>query len=174
MPEADEENCTVKAASDYSGRALALAREIVKKLSAGGTFIAAAESCTAGLAADFIACVPGASKVFWGSFVTYTADAKRKMLGVQEDLLKKHGAVSRPVAIAMAERTLEISGASLAFSVTGLAGPEGDDSGIPVGTVWIGLAGRAGDTKPQAKMFRFTGSRNEVRYAAAAAALEEV
>jgi len=138
--------------------------------------IAAAESCTAGLAADLIARVPGASSVFWGSFVTYSLDAKVRMLGMSGELLKKEGAVSRAVSLAMAEGALEKSGASWAFSITGLAGPAGDNSDVPIGTVWIGIAGK-GDgkgIKSVAKMFRFTGSRNEVREAAAKAALEEV
>ena len=155
---------------------MSLAEEIVKSLAGRGELVAA-ESCTAGLASSFIARVPGASKVFWGSFVTYTADAKVKMLGVPESLIKKNGAVSRPVALAMAEGALKKSGADFAFSITGLAGPDGDDSGLPVGTVWIGLAGCFGETAnllSEAALFRFSGLRNEVREAAAAAALEEV
>jgi PncC family amidohydrolase len=152
------------------------AEKIVRLLASGGKMIAAAESCTAGLAADLIARVPGASRVFWGSFVTYSPDAKVMMLGVSRELLKKEGAVSRAVALAMAEGALEKSGASLAFSITGLAGPAGDTSDVPIGTVWIGVAVKGGDNGIQsgAKMFRFTGSRNVVREAAAKAALEEV
>jgi PncC family amidohydrolase len=76
----------------------------------------------------------------------------------------------------MAEGALEKSGASLAFSITGLAGPAGDSSEVPIGTVWIGIAVKAGDkgVQSRAKVFCFTGSRNEVREAAAKAALEEV
>jgi PncC family amidohydrolase len=148
------------------------AEEIVRILASCGKTIAAAESCTAGLAADLIARVPGASRVFWGSFVTYSPDAKVRMLGVSGELIKKEGVVSRAVALAMAEGALEKSGASLAFSITGLAGPAGDNSEVPIGTVWIGFAGRGRQT--WAKMFRFTGSRNEVRETAAKAALGEV
>ena len=175
-------------ASDYLGRAPALAGKLVKELGARGKTIAAAESCTAGLASDFIVRVPGASAVFWGAFVTYTADAKSVMLGVPGKLIKKYGEVSRPVALAMAEGALEKSGACWAFSVTGLAGPGGESpktpsgvqtpQGVPVGTVWIGVAGRDGKLKnalrSDARMFLFNGSRNEVREAAAAAALEEL
>jgi len=152
------------------------AEEIVRILASGGKMIAGAESCTAGLAADLIARVPGASRVFWGSFVTYSPDAKVKMLGVSGELIKKEGAVSRGVALAMAEGALEKSGASWAFSITGLAGPAGDGSEVPIGTVWIGIAGKGSGERVQsdAKMFRFTGSRNEVREAAAKAALKEV
>jgi len=104
------------------------------------------------------------------------ADAKTKMLGVSGDLIKKEGAVSGAVALAMAEGALEKSGASWAFSITGLAGPAGsptgDNSEVPIGTVWIGIAGKG--IQSAAKMFRFTGSRNEVRKAAALSALKEV
>ena len=153
--------------------ALDLAEEIVKYLVQEKKMIAAAESCTAGLVADLIGSVPGASSVFWGSFVAYTADAKYRMLGVPGELIEKYGAVSRPIALAMAEGALEKSGAFWAFSVTGLAGPGGDaNSGLPIGTVWIGIAGRDGG--PEAVEFRFSGSRDEVRQAAAAAALNKL
>jgi PncC family amidohydrolase len=157
-----------------------LAEELVREFAARGKLIAAAESCTAGLVSDYIAGVPGASSVFWGSFVTYTADAKAKMLGIPEELINAHGAVSRPVALAMAEGALNKSGVSLAFSITGLAGPAGDGRGTPVGTVWIGLSEKIAELPSgnplwsEAKIFHFTGSRNEVRLAAAVAALEEV
>jgi PncC family amidohydrolase len=158
------------------GEEPAVAAELVKLLSGRGKMIAFAESCTAGLAADMIARIPGASKVLWGSFVTYTADAKTKMLGVPKGLIDRHGAVSSPVSLAMAEGALARSGASWAVSITGLAGPGGEGAeGPPVGTVWIGLAGRAGARMPaEAKRFLFKGSRNEVRTAAAAAALNEL
>ena len=160
----------------YFGRASVFAEEIVRGLAARKKMIAAAESCTAGLASDFITRVPGASNVFWGSFVSYSSSAKIKMLGVQEELINEHGEVSRPVALAMAERALEKSGASWAFSITGFAGPGGGNARAPVGTVWIGIAGRdgTGGLWSEAKMFFFVGDRNEVREAAAAVALQEL
>jgi PncC family amidohydrolase len=160
---------------------------LVKILTEKKETIAMAESCTAGLAAATVARISGASRVFWGSFVTYTAEAKAKMLGVQEELIRQHGEVSRPVAEAMAEAALEKSGAAWAFSITGLAGPVGPvgpgGECVPIGTVWIGIAWLDGECgpigtrgKPQlnadAKAFLFKGGRNEVREAAAAAALE--
>ena len=147
-----------------------LGGELVRVLTARRQMVALAESCTAGLAADMIARFPGASKVLWGSFVTYTADAKTRMLGVPKALIEEHGAVSGPVSLAMAEGALERSGASWALSITGFAGPGRE--GAPVGTVWIGLAGPGG--RPVAKSFLFKGRRNEVREAAAATALEEL
>jgi PncC family amidohydrolase len=160
------------------GQGRILAERVVKSLCVQKKTIAAAESCTAGLAADFIARIPGASDVFWGSFVVYTVDAKVKMLGISEELIEKHGAVSQAVALAMAEEALNKSGASWAFSITGLAGPGGDGTLTPLGTVWIGTACRdresSGFMRSEAKNFLFSGSRNEVREAAAAAALEEI
>jgi PncC family amidohydrolase len=118
-----------------------------------------------------IARIPGASRVLWGSFVTYTVDAKVNMLGLNRDLIKKYGAVSRETACAMAEGALEKSGASLAAAVTGLAGPGGDGSAVPVGTVWIATAIRG--EKAEAKVFHYRGSRNGIRNSAAAAAVGE-
>ena len=161
----------------YCGKAPLLAEKVVKSLAARKKMVVGAESCTAGLASDFIASIPGASDVFWGCFVTYSADAKVKLLGVQEDQIEAHGLVSRPVALAMAEGALEKSGAFWAFSITGFAGPSGGSERAPVGTVWIGIAGRdgaSGALRSDAKRFLFSGSRNEIREAAAVAALQEV
>ncbi|MCL2205633.1 MAG: CinA family protein [Treponema sp.] len=160
----------------YFGKAQLLAEEVVRSLAVRQKTIAAAESCTSGLASDFITRVPGASKVFWGAFVAYTTDAKIKQIGVSEELIREHGEVSRPVALAMAEGALEKSGASWTFSVTGFAGPGCGSADAPVGTVWIAISGRNEKAQDSfwsdAKMFSFSGSRNEVREAAAAAALE--
>jgi PncC family amidohydrolase len=148
------------------------AGDLVRRLERLGKKAAAAESCTAGLAADLIARVPGASRVFWGSFVTYSIDAKIRMLGIDRGLIQKFGAVSRETALAMAEGALEKSGADYAFSVTGLAGPDGDGSGLPVGTVWIATALTGGEGR--ASVFRFPGDRNEIRAAAAQKAITEL
>ena len=168
----------------YLGRAHELAESIVNSLGNSPGYcpgeskklIVFAESCTAGLAADFIVRIPGASNVFWGSFVSYRDDAKLKMLGVPEELINRYGAVSRQVAIAMAEGALEKSGTSMAVSITGLAGPDGDEKGTPIGTVWIGLTcldeSSPGTLLSGAKGYLFSGERNELREAAATAALE--
>jgi len=147
----------------------ASAESIVESLSAQNKTIAAAESCTGGLIADWIVRIPGASKVFWGSFVCYTEDAKVKMLGVPPELIKGYGVVSRETALAMAEGALKKSGADWAFSVTGFAGPTADDDN-PAGTVWIAVAGE----HSEARGFHFNGSRNQVREQAAIAALDMV
>ena len=109
----------------------------------------AAESCTGGLIAKRVTDVPGASAVFLGGVVSYTNGVKAGVLGVPEALLEKHGAVSAPVARAMAEGVRAITGSDLAVSVTGVAGPDKDDRGNAVGTVFIGFAAPEGTTVRQ-------------------------
>ena len=143
---------------------------IIRHAETAGLKIVTAESCTAGLTADLLVSVPGASRVFWGGFVCYTPEAKTLMLGIEKALLEKYGLVSRETAMAMARGALKRSGADVAISVTGLAGPDGDGSGVPVGTVWIGAARRGGECN--ALSYHYTGSRQEVRAAAARESLE--
>lgn len=112
---------------------LALLRE--KKLN-----FSAAESCTGGLIAKRITDLPGASAVFRGGVVSYTNSVKAGLLGVSPALLEECGAVSEPVARAMAEGVRRVCGSDLAVSVTGVAGPDRDDRGNPVGTVYVALA----------------------------------
>ena len=104
----------------------------------------AAESCTGGLIAKRVTDVPGASAVFSGGVVSYTNGVKAKVLGVPEALLDQFGAVSEPVARAMAEGVRRITGSDLAVSVTGVAGPDKDDRGNDVGTVFLGFASPEG------------------------------
>jgi PncC family amidohydrolase len=148
------------------------AARLIAALASASQTLAAAESCTAGLVADRLARVPGASRVFWGSFVAYAADAKERILGVDPALIRRHGAVSRETALAMASGALEKSGAHMAVSVTGLAGPDGDGSETPVGTVWIGVARRG--LPAEAVACHFDGDRNAVREAAAGEAIAEL
>jgi PncC family amidohydrolase len=145
---------------------------LIETLAAASRTLVAAESCTAGLVADLLARVPGASRVFWGSFVTYSVDAKVRLLGLDPATIHRHGAVSRETASAMAEGALEKSGADVAVSVTGLAGPDGDGSGQPVGTVWIGIARRG--VPAEAVCYVLTGDRSAIRKDAAAAAIVEL
>lgn len=102
--------------------------------------LATAESCTGGSLAGRLTDVPGASEVFLAGYITYANEAKQNALGVPADLLAAHGAVSEPVAAAMAEGARRASGAKFALSTTGLAGPGGGSESKPVGTVFIGLA----------------------------------
>ena len=105
-----------------------------------GLTLAAAESCTGGLIAKRITDVPGASHVFLGGVVSYTNGVKHRVLGVPQELLDEFGAVSEPVAAAMAEGVRRITGADVGVSVTGCAGPDRDDRDNPVGTVYVGIA----------------------------------
>lgn len=105
-----------------------------------GLTFSAAESCTGGLIAKRITDVPGASAVFMGGVVSYTNAVKAHVLGVPQHLLDEYGAVSEPVARAMAEGVRQLTKSDLAVSVTGVAGPDKDDRGNEVGTVFIGLS----------------------------------
>jgi nicotinamide-nucleotide amidase len=104
-------------------------RELLERACAKHVSIATAESCTGGMVASLLTDVPGASHAFERGFVTYTDEAKADMLGIPLDLIKTEGAVSKPVAIAMAEGAIANSTAQLAFSVTGFAG-HGDEPGL--------------------------------------------
>jgi len=153
------------------------AKMVVEKLKARCGTLALAESCTAGLISGLLADVSGASSVLWGSFVCYTKDAKIFMLDLNSGELDAHGLVSKETACSMALGALQKSGANIGTSVTGLAGPDGDGSAVPVGTVWTASAVRASNeacASIKAREFHFTGSRNAVRICAAIAALEMI
>jgi nicotinamide-nucleotide amidase len=126
------------------GGAVTATDRLVSAARAAGATIATAESCTGGLIAGAITDVPGASHVFDRGFVTYSDTAKRDLLGVAIATLDAHGAVSEEVAAEMAEGALARSEATLAVSVTGVAGP-GGSAAKPEGRVCFGLARRADD-----------------------------
>ena len=151
------------------------AEALIRLLTGRSLYLAAAESCTAGLAADALARIPGASLCFWGSFVCYTPQAKIHMLGLEDEALARFGLVSKETARDMALGALEKSGVDAVFSVTGYAGPGGIHNGveIPEGTVWIATALRSSGPAEAVK-FHFTGSRNQVRRQAARKALEQI
>lgn len=119
---------------------------VVHQLAEQGLKLALAESCTGGLIASRVTDVPGASEVFTHGFVTYANEAKRDVLGVPQSFLDDYGAVSEQVARSMAEGALKVSGADVALSVTGIAGPGGGTEEKPVGTVWFGLARKGAET----------------------------
>ncbi len=135
------------------------------------TTIALAESCTGGAIAAALTEVPGISRVFLEGAVTYSNDAKMRRLGVPSAMLDTHGAVSEPVARAMAEGIVRESGAALGLSVTGIAGPGGGSAAKPVGLVYLGLAhgGRISVTE-----HRFQGSREAIRLRSTLTALDRI
>ena len=135
--------------------------------------LSAAESCTGGLIAKRITDLPGASQVFRGGVVSYTNDVKAGVLGVPERLLEECGAVSEPVARAMAEGCRRVCGSDLAVAVTGVAGPDSDDRGNEVGTVFIALASGQGTVCKKLSCGKGRG-RDRVRTAAAQNAFDLV
>ena len=136
-----------------------------------GLTLSAAESCTGGLIAKRMTDLPGASKVFRGGVVSYTNGVKAGVLGVDGDLLERYGAVSEETARAMAEGCRRVCGSDLAVSVTGVAGPDTDDRGTEVGTVYIALAAREGTICRRLICGRGRG-RDRVRSAAASNAFD--
>jgi nicotinamide-nucleotide amidase len=143
----------------------------VQALKRAGHGLVTAESCTGGMIGEAVTSVSGSSSVYHGGWVTYSNEHKVAHLGVEESLLKKHGAVSRPVAEAMARGAIERSpsvfgpdGARVrhALAVTGIAGPEGGTQEKPVGTVWIARASD-GEGEIEARRFVFPGDRDTVR-----------
>lgn len=140
----------------------------------GQTF-ATAESLTGGLLGALLTALGGASDWYSGGYITYSNEAKKTLLGVSEETLKRWGAVSGQTALEMAQGVRTALRSSWAASVTGVAGPTGGTEEKPLGTVWIGLSGPKGT---KTKLFAFPGDRSAVRRATAAAvfawALEEV
>jgi nicotinamide-nucleotide amidase len=134
-----------------------------------GLKVATAESCTGGLIAATLTAIAGSSDVVDRAFVTYSNEAKRDMIGVRWDVITKHGAVSEPVARAMAAGALRHSAADLAVSVTGVAGPGGGTADKPVGLVHFGALRKG--REPIAERHIFRGDRDGIRRVAAITAL---
>ena len=145
------------------------ARDLLAALERRGMTLATAESCTGGLIAAALTAVPGSSAVVGRGYVTYSNEAKAEMLGVPPDLFGTVGAVSEEVARAMAEGALRASGADLALSCTGIAGPGGATPNKPVGLVFIGCALR-GSAPARVARRVFPGDRAAVRAATVAEA----
>ena len=133
-----------------------------------GKTLVTAESLTGGGIGTALTAVPGASSVYKGGVISYTNSVKSGVLGVPEAYLSSFGAVSAPVAEAMALGALQLMQADVAVSVTGLAGPGGDDFGNPVGTVYIGFADASGSDFVK---YQFSGDRDAVREQAVEKAL---
>ena len=146
-----------------------LAIRLGLRCSERGVTIATVESCTGGLVGHVITEVPGSSAYYVGGFVTYSDGQKRSAVGVGEDVLAAHGAVSAQVAMAMAVGGRERTGADLAVSVTGIAGPDGGTPQKPVGLTYIAVAQADGAT---VRRFTWTGDRSDNKRRSAAAAIE--
>lgn len=139
------------------------------KLAVGGYTLSVAESCTGGLLAQRLTEIPGSSKYFIEGVVTYANDSKTRLLGVEPILLLEHGAVSAPVAEAMAEGMRNRAGTDFALSITGIAGPDGGTEDKPVGTVFIAISSEAGT---EYRRLKLPGDRNLIRWRATQAALD--
>lgn len=148
-----------------------LARDLGETLVAGRLSVAVAESCTGGMVGAAITNQAGSSGYFLGGVIAYSDEVKRKELGVSAELLKTAGAVSREVAESMADGARKKFGASLAVSVTGIAGPGGGDSRKPVGLTFIAVASERGLSSRE---FRFSGDRAANRRQATEEALRMV
>lgn len=152
----------------------ALPASVIDEMRRRRLTLTACESCTGGLLASMIADVPGCSDVFLGGLITYANDAKASLAGVSPDLITRHGAVSAPVASAMAHGSLQRLGASASLAITGIAGPSGGSHDKPVGTVWISLALRQQASDPlitDTRRFALTGDRRHIRELSARLAL---
>lgn len=136
-----------------------------------GKTLVTAESCTGGGIGAALTAIPGSSAVYKGGIISYTNWVKHNLLHVPQELLDTLGAVSAPVAEAMAEGAREALAADIAVSVTGLAGPGGDEYGNPVGTVFIGYSDA---NVTLSRKFLFEGSREDVRQGAIREALKIV
>ena len=144
---------------------------LLEKCRKQGVKIATAESCTGGMLAALITSVPGSSDVFDCGFVTYSNVAKKRMLHISHDVIADHGAVSRECSLAMAHGAILESAATVAVSITGIAGPGGGTAAKPVGLVHLACARRNGPTLHREERFGDIG-RDAVRVASVEVALE--
>lgn len=147
------------------------AQKLLRELEARSLMMVTAESCTGGLISALLTEIPGSSAVVERAYVTYSNKAKMQCLGVPQEMLDTHGAVSQPVAIAMAEGAIENSNAKVSVAVTGIAGPGGETPGKPVGLVHIAAAHLDMPTRHQECRFGDIG-RSEVRLETVRAAID--
>jgi nicotinamide-nucleotide amidase len=154
------------ASSCFPAEVLEAALNLGRRVAQDGAMIATAESCTGGLIASVLTEIGGSSQWFERGFVTYSNEAKASQLGVPSALIDANGAVSEPVARAMALGALQHSKAQLALAVTGIAGPGGGSPDKPVGTVWLAWAWQTKDAEtPQVQSAKevFPGDRQDIR-----------
>lgn len=153
----------------YAEGAVTMEEVVGSLLLARQQTLALAESCTGGYISHRITRVAGSSAYYYGGAVTYSNEAKVLFLGVRQETLERHGAVSRETALEMSCGIRERTGASFGLGVTGVAGPSGGSPEKPVGTVWISLAGEHGH---EARRFLFHGDRQQIIVASSQAALD--
>lgn len=146
-----------------------LAAAVLTELKSKGMTLAAAESCTGGLVSHTLTNIPGSSENFDSGFVTYSNDAKVRVLGVSEDTLEKFGAVSSQTVEEMAEGVRKVRGADLGLGISGIAGPGGGTPEKPVGLVFIAVSGPNGT---KWREFGFDGNRTEIKNSSAKSVLE--
>ncbi len=142
---------------------------VVERLRGAGKTVATAESCTGGGIGQALTSVSGSSSVYVGGVISYTNSVKQNVLRVPGAILEEHGAVSPETAMAMAVGVRNLLSTDFGISVTGLAGPNDDGSGKPVGLVYIGLASKTGVFAIE---YHFSGHRQSIRAQAVCAALE--
>ena len=147
---------------------IASAEQLLSLCRDKGVTLATAESCTGGMIGATITSIPGSSDVFLGGVISYANSAKQSLLNVNENTLASHGAVSGETAEEMAKGAVQALGATVAVSVTGIAGPGGQTHEKPVGLVHFGIATKDGATT---NYRNFSGSRESIRLKAVAAAL---
>ena len=135
-------------------------KRVIEKLRERGLLLATAESCTGGLCAKRLTDVAGASQVFCGGVVSYVNDVKMRLLGVKEETLAQFGAVSGETAREMAEGVRQATGADVAVSVTGVAGPSSDEMGNVVGTVFIAFSS---EQETVSEKLQLSGDREKIR-----------
>ena len=147
-----------------------LSEQVGQALKARGATVTTAESCTGGWVAKVITDIAGSSAWFERGFVTYSNEAKAQMIGVREETLAQHGAVSEPVVVEMAIGALKAARADYAVSISGIAGPDGGSEEKPVGTVWFCFCHCRGEGITRRECF--SGDRDAVRRQATAYALQ--
>ena len=144
-------------------------KKISRLLIKRGQTLSVAESCSGGLLADHLTDIPGSSKYFKGGVVAYANEVKVKILRVPSALIKKYGAVSRPVAELMANHVRKIFKTDFGVSITGIAGPSGGTKEKPVGLTYIAISKKG---KLLSREYRFRGTRRQIKTKAAASALK--
>jgi len=168
--------CVLRALCGYqieakATEALMDVKEVAELLLSRGQTVSVAEACTCGLVGYMLSTVPGSSRYFPGGVIAYTGGLKEKVLGVPGELYHTKGSVSAEMAIAMARGVQRLTGTDYGISTTGVAGPTGGRSGMPIGTFYVGLAGPDG-LEDAERIQADAGERDGNKHQAAQAALD--